>query len=75
MALAGCGGKSNGTPSGAGGTGGAGGTDAGAGGGDAAPTVYTIDLSAIDGGYVYAGLFTARQAQISFSNISLTVTN
>ena len=34
-----------------------------------------IDLSAIDGGYVYAGLFTARQAQISFSNISLTVTN
>ncbi|HSY39908.1 MAG TPA: hypothetical protein VLA79_10285 [Polyangia bacterium] len=43
--------------------------------GTEAPTVYTIDLSAIDGDYVYAGLFTARQAQISFSNISLTVTN
>ena len=43
--------------------------------GTEAPTLYMIDLSAIDGGYVYAGLFTARQAQISFSNISLTVTN
>ena len=43
--------------------------------GTEAPTVYTIDLSAIDGDYVYAGLFTARQAQISFSNISFTVTN
>ena len=43
--------------------------------GTEAPTVYPIDLSAIDGDYVYAGLFTARQAQISFSNISFTVTN
>jgi hypothetical protein len=43
--------------------------------GTEAPTVYTIDLSAIDGDYVYAGLFTARQAQISFSNVSLTLTN
>ena len=43
--------------------------------GTEAPTVYTIDLSAIDGDYVYVGLFTARQAQISFSNISFTVTN
>ena len=43
--------------------------------GTEAPTVYTIDLSAIDGDFVYAGLFTARQAQISFSNISLIITN
>jgi lysophospholipase L1-like esterase len=43
--------------------------------GTEAPRVYTIDLSAIDGDYVYAGLFTARQAQISYSNISLTLTN
>ena len=43
--------------------------------GTEAPTVYTIDLTAIDGDFVYAGLFTARQAQISFSNISFTVTN
>ena len=40
-----------------------------------APAVYTIDLNAIDGDYVYAGLFTARQAQIVFSNISLTPMN
>ncbi|HVZ89443.1 MAG TPA: SGNH/GDSL hydrolase family protein [Polyangia bacterium] len=40
-----------------------------------APAVYTIDLNAIDGDYVYAGLFTARQAQIAFSNISLTPMN
>jgi lysophospholipase L1-like esterase len=43
--------------------------------GTEAPTVYTIDLNAIDGDYVYAGLFTARQSQIVFSNISLTATN
>lgn len=43
--------------------------------GTEAPTVYTIDLTAIDGDYVYAGLFTARQAQVSFSNISFAVTN
>jgi lysophospholipase L1-like esterase len=43
--------------------------------GTEAPAVYTIDLSAIDGQYVYAGLFTARQCQVEFSNISLTVTN
>jgi lysophospholipase L1-like esterase len=43
--------------------------------GTEAPTVYTIDLNAIDGAYVYAGLFTARQSEIVFSNISLTVTN
>jgi lysophospholipase L1-like esterase len=39
------------------------------------PAVYDIDLSTIDSAYVYAGLFTARQSQIVFSNISLTVTN
>jgi lysophospholipase L1-like esterase len=39
------------------------------------PAIYTIDLNAIDSAYVYAGLFTARQSQIVFSNISLTVTN
>jgi lysophospholipase L1-like esterase len=43
--------------------------------GTEAPTVYMIDLNAIDGAYVYAGLFTARQSQIVFSNISLTITN
>ena len=43
--------------------------------GTEAPTVYTIDLNAIDSAYVYAGLFTARQSQIVFSNISLTLTN
>jgi lysophospholipase L1-like esterase len=43
--------------------------------GTEAPAVYTVDLNAIDGQYVYAGLFTARQAQIVFSNISLTLTN
>jgi lysophospholipase L1-like esterase len=39
------------------------------------PAIYTIDLNAIDSAYVYAGLFTARQSQIVFSNISLTLTN
>ncbi len=43
--------------------------------GTEAPAIYTIDLSAIDGQYVYAGLFTARQSQIVFSNITLTPTN
>jgi lysophospholipase L1-like esterase len=43
--------------------------------GTEAPAVYTIDLSAIDGQFVYAGLFTARQCQVEFSNISLTMTN
>ena len=43
--------------------------------GTEAPAVYTIDLNTIDPGYVYAGLFTARQSQIVFSNISLTLTN
>ena len=42
--------------------------------GTEAPAIYTIDLNAIDGDYVYAGLFTARQSQIVFSNISLTTT-
>jgi hypothetical protein len=40
-----------------------------------APAVYTIDLTAIDGQFVYAGLFTARQCQVEFSNVTLTVTN
>jgi lysophospholipase L1-like esterase len=39
------------------------------------PAVYSIDLGTIDSAYVYAGLFTARQSQIVFSNISLTLTN
>ncbi|HLK88283.1 MAG TPA: carbohydrate esterase family 12 protein [Polyangia bacterium] len=39
------------------------------------PAVYMIDLNAIDGAYVYAGLFTARQSQIEYSNISLTLSN
>lgn len=43
--------------------------------GTEAPAVYTVDLNAIDGDFVYAGLFTARACQIEFSNISLTITN
>jgi lysophospholipase L1-like esterase len=43
--------------------------------GTEAPAVYTIDLNAIDGDFVYAGLFTARMCQVEFSNISLTVAN
>jgi lysophospholipase L1-like esterase len=39
------------------------------------PAVYDIDLNVIDSAYVYAGLFTARQSQIVFSNITLTLTN
>ena len=37
------------------------------------PTVYTIDLNAIDSGFVYAGLFTARQAEVVFSGVTLTL--
>ena len=43
--------------------------------GTEAPAVYTIDLNAIDGQFVYAGLFTARMCQVEFSNINLTITN
>ena len=43
--------------------------------GTEAPAVYTIDLNAIDGDFVYAGLFTARECQVEFSNVSLTVAN
>ncbi|HEY3592344.1 MAG TPA: hypothetical protein VGL13_00660, partial [Polyangiaceae bacterium] len=40
-----------------------------------APAVYTVDLNAIDGDFVYAGMFTARMCQVEYSNISLTMTN
>ena len=43
--------------------------------GTEAPAVYTIDLNAIDGAFVYAGLFTARMCQVEYSNVSLTVMN
>jgi hypothetical protein len=43
--------------------------------GTEAPAVYNIELNAIDGGFVYAGLFTARECQVEFSNVSLTVAN
>jgi lysophospholipase L1-like esterase len=43
--------------------------------GTEAPAVYTVDLNAIDGDFVYAGLFTARMCQVEFSNVSLTITN
>ena len=43
--------------------------------GTEAPAVYTVDLNAIDGNFVYAGLFTARMCQVEFSNVSLTITN
>ena len=43
--------------------------------GSEAPAVYTVDLNAIDGDFVYAGLFTARMCQVEFSNISLTLAN
>jgi lysophospholipase L1-like esterase len=36
------------------------------------PAVYTLDLTAVDPNFVYAGLFTARQCQVQFSNITLT---
>jgi hypothetical protein len=37
------------------------------------PKTYALDLNAIDNAYVYAGLFTARAAEVSYSNIQLTV--
>ena len=40
-----------------------------------APAVYIVDLNAIDGDFVYAGLFTARACQVEFSNVSLTLAN
>jgi len=43
--------------------------------GSEAPAVYTIDLNAKDSQYVYAGLFTARECEVEFSNVDLTVTN
>jgi lysophospholipase L1-like esterase len=43
--------------------------------GTEAPAVYNVDLNAIDGDFVYAGLFTARMCQVEFSNVSLTLTN
>ena len=43
--------------------------------GTEAPAVYTIDLNTIDGDFVYAGLFTARECQVEFSNVSLTIAN
>jgi hypothetical protein len=39
------------------------------------PAIYTIDLNTIDTAYVYAGLFTARECEVVYSNISLTITN
>jgi hypothetical protein len=43
--------------------------------GTEAPTVYTIDLNAKDSDNVYAGLFTARECEVVFSNVELTITN
>jgi lysophospholipase L1-like esterase len=43
--------------------------------GTEAPAIYTLDLNAIDGDFVYAGLFTARACQVEFSNVSLTLAN
>jgi hypothetical protein len=43
--------------------------------GTEAPAVYDVDLNAIDGAFVYAGLFTARMCQVEYSNVSLAVTN
>jgi hypothetical protein len=43
--------------------------------GTEAPAVYNVELNAIDGGFVYAGLFTARECQVEFSNVSLTMSN
>jgi len=39
------------------------------------PATYTIDLNTKDVDYVYAGLFTARECEIAFSNVVLTVSN
>ncbi|HWA71037.1 MAG TPA: SGNH/GDSL hydrolase family protein, partial [Polyangiaceae bacterium] len=41
--------------------------------GSEAPQSYTIDLNAIDGEHVYAGLFVARMCQVEFSDVSLTI--
>lgn len=38
------------------------------------PVTYTIDLAAMDSDFVYAGLYTARQCEVDFSNIQLTIT-
>jgi hypothetical protein len=43
--------------------------------GTEAPAVYDIDLTAIDGDFVYAGLFTTRECQVEFSNVTLTLAN
>jgi len=34
---------------------------------------YTTDLNGIDTDYIYAGLYTARQCEVVFSNITLTI--
>jgi lysophospholipase L1-like esterase len=39
------------------------------------PAVYTIDLNTKDDAFVYAGLFTARECEVAFSNVDLTITN
>jgi lysophospholipase L1-like esterase len=43
--------------------------------GTEAPAVYTVDLNVKDSDYVYPGLFTARECEVVFSNIALTLTN
>jgi len=37
------------------------------------PATYTVDLNSLDPKNVYAGLYTVRQCQVDFSNISLTI--
>jgi lysophospholipase L1-like esterase len=41
--------------------------------GSETPVSYTIDLNALVNDYVYAGLFTARECQVDWSNIALTI--
>jgi hypothetical protein len=39
------------------------------------PSVYTMDLNAVDSQNIYVGLFTARMCEVVFSNVSLHIAN
>jgi len=41
--------------------------------GKEAPVKYTVDLKVMDKDFVYAGLYTARQCEIDFTNIKLEI--
>lgn len=37
------------------------------------PVKYNLDLTVMDNDYIYAGLYTARQCEVDFSNVTLTI--